>query len=70
MHKCRGKDTFKIREDLRNEAFFYINFECWQTFSGAEKCSDALAVEKNYKKMRLVFPEHKYDVEAQRRELC
>lgn len=26
--------------------FFYIDFECWWTFSGPGKCSGALAVEK------------------------
>lgn len=51
-------------------SFFYINFECWQIFSEAEKYSEALAVEKSYKKMRLLFPEHKCDLEDQRWDLC
>lgn len=45
--------------------FFYIKFECRQTFSEAKKYSEPLAVEKSYKKMRLFFPEHKCDLEGQ-----
>lgn len=33
-------------------------FECCQAFREAEKYSEALPVEKSYKKMRLIFPEN------------